>query len=266
MEIISSRQNPNIKLAHGLRTRKQRQAQGLFLVEGLHHIGSAFESEAVIEKVIYSKDLLKGEYSGQLIEKLSAANNQLIPTTPEIIEYLSDRDSPQGILLIAKSNTLSIDDINPETFSFGVAVDKPQDPGNLGSILRTLDAVGGDGLIILNGGVDVYHPASVRASMGGIFWKSIIQTSFDTFKYWAEQFGYHVYGSSAKGSKPFFEVSSYDSPTVLLLGSEREGLNEQQIKLCQELVSIPQKGHVTSLNLAAAAAILLYDMDHKRNN
>jgi TrmH family RNA methyltransferase len=144
-----------------------------------------------------------------------------------------------------------------------VALVAPQDPGNLGAILRTIDAVGASGLLLLENSVDPYHPTAVRASMGTMFWHPVVKASFTDFTAWAKEHGYHIYGSSAKGGVDYQTVSAFQRPAILLLGSEREGLTFDQAGICEQVVQLPMQGRATSLNLSVAAGILLYFMQSK---
>jgi TrmH family RNA methyltransferase len=126
--------------------------------------------------------------------------------------------------------------------------------------LRTIDAVGASGLLLLDSSVDPYHPSSVRASMGALFWYPVVTTAFDDFTRWAEQHAYYVYGTSAHGQLDYREIRSYQRPAILLLGSERAGLTDEQAARCQAVLRMPMHGRVTSLNLSVAAGVLLYAM------
>ena len=172
---------------------------------------------------------------------------------------LSNKEHPQGILAVARQNLSSLENLNPANFPWGVALVAPQDPGNLGTILRTVDAAGASGLLVLENGVDIFHPTAVRASMGAIFWKPVVYAPFADFTAWTQEYGYHVYGSSAHGdTKP--EDVNYQTPAILLMGREREGLSQAQTVMCEAVVRLPMRGKSTSLNLSVAAGILLYQM------
>jgi RNA methyltransferase, TrmH family len=136
----------------------------------------------------------------------------------------------------------------------------PQNPGNIGTVLRTIDAVGASGLLLLDSSADPYHPGAVRASLGSIFWYPMARATFADFTLWSKRHGYHLYGTSARGSVPASQVLTYNSPAILLMGSEREGLTEEQRAACQMLIRLPMKGRVTSLNLAVATGVMLYEM------
>src|SRR5262249_18429896 len=137
---------------------------------------------------------------------------------------------------------------------FGAALLSPQDPGNVGTILRTLDAVNGDVLFLLDGGVDPYHPTSVRASMGALFWKPVLQVTFDDFIEWSRTSGMERIGTSAHVPQSFRDFHP-TQPWILLLGSEQKGLAEKHLQACDVNVSLPMHGRASSLNLAVAAGI-----------
>jgi TrmH family RNA methyltransferase len=123
--------------------------------------------------------------------------------------------------------------------------------------------VGASGIILLNGGVDAYHPTAVRASMGAVFRHPVVSTSFHEFVVWAEDNDYQVIGTSAHAEQDYQETTHFAKPLVLLLGDERRGLNSEQIAVCDTLLRLPMHGRVTSLNLAVAAGIMLYDILQK---
>jgi TrmH family RNA methyltransferase len=171
------------------------------------------------------------------------------------METLADKENPQGIIAMVHQRKNQIKDVKP--FKRAMALVAPQDPGNVGTILRTLDAVGADALFLLDGGVELYHPSVVRASMGTLFWKSIIQTSFDEFVEWARKGNYQLIGASAKADVEY-QTLVPQVPWVLVLGNEQKGLSSHQTAACDVTVSLPMQGRVSSLNLAVAAGVLLY--------
>ncbi|MGD8457319.1 MAG: RNA methyltransferase [Anaerolineales bacterium] len=259
MALISSHQNPKIKQVRALSHRKQRDKQGLFLVEGIRHVGEAVDAGTELDYVLYASEVLVSDYAHSLIQRLTATGTPCFDTSIDTFAALSSKDHPQGILAVARQNLSSLEMLNPENFPWGVALVAPQDPGNLGTILRTVDAVGASGLIVLDNGVDIFHPTAVRASMGALFWKPVVYTPFKDFTAWTQENSYHVCGSSARGNtKP--EDVNYQTPAILLMGSEREGLGGTQAEICEAVVRLPMRGKSTSLNLSVAAGILLYHM------
>jgi len=258
LKLISSRSNPLARQARALRQRKARQETALFLVEGIHHVGEAVEAGWEIEILLYSPDLLTSDFARQLVDEQSRRGVRVAALTSELFAAISEKDNPQGILAVVRKRQLTLEHITPENFHFGAAVVSPQDPGNVGTILRTLDAAGADGLFLLDGGVELYHPSVVRASMGTLFWKPVIQASFDDFVQWARKNGYRLVGSSAHATTDYCNMRPATVPTILVLGSEQKGLTPEQETACDLVVSLPMRGRVSSLNLAVAAGILLY--------
>ncbi|MEX1071700.1 MAG: RNA methyltransferase [Anaerolineales bacterium] len=259
---IASKANPKIKLVRSLRDRKTRKEQGLFMVEGISHIGLAAENKAPIEFVVYSADLLDTPFAKELVEKIGSVGIETLSTSPEILASLADKDNPAGMLAVVRQQPAQLSDLMMDASAIAAAIVAPQDPGNLGSILRTIDAVGAAGLILLDGGVDPWNPSAVRAGLGAHFTKPIVQASFSDFTRWATNNSCHIYGSSAHTEKDY-KQAEYKSPAVLLLGSEREGLSPEQLAICESVVGLPMRGRVTSLNLSVAAGILLYELAAK---
>ncbi|MDO9349038.1 MAG: RNA methyltransferase [Anaerolineales bacterium] len=255
---ISSRSNTLVKQARALRQRKERQETGLFLIEGIHHVGEAAEAGWEIETLLYAPQLLTSDFAQGLVEEQSQAGLRCQPLTADLFAWLADKENPQGILAIARQRHLTLGHLTAQNFSWGAAAVAPQDPGNVGSILRTIDAVGADGLFLLDGGVDPYHPSAVRASMGALFWKPVVQASFDDFVIWARKNGCHLVGSSSHTAADYRDVKRANVPTILVLGSEQKGLTPEQAASCDLVVSMPMRGRASSLNLAVAAGVLLY--------
>lgn len=252
--LITSLSNPLIKQVRSLRQKKARVESGLFLVEGIHHVGEAIEAGWEVEAVLYASDVLTSAFAHDLITRLSFSPQ---PVTQQVMESITDKENPQGILAIVHQKKTQLKDLKP--VARAVALVSPQDPGNVGTILRTMDAVGVDALFLLNGGVELYHPTVVRASMGTMFWKPIIQTSFDDFAQWAHGLGYQLIGTSAH-SEVDYQTLVLDTPWILVLGNEQKGLFPEQVAACDTTVSLPMRGRVSSLNLSVAAGVLLYQL------
>jgi TrmH family RNA methyltransferase len=235
-----------------LRQKKVRNESGLFLVEGIHHVGEAVEAGWEVETILYASGVLTSPFAHDLISRFSF-NPQ--PVTPQVMETLADKENPQGILAVVRQKKRQLKELKP--FKRAVALVSPQDPGNVGTILRTMDAVGADALFLLDGGVELYHPTVVRASMGTIFWLPVVQTGFDEFADWARKGKYQLIGTSAKADVDY-QTLVPQIPWVLVLGNEQKGLSSSQITVCDVTVSLSMQGRVSSLNLAVAAGVLLY--------
>src|SRR5688572_4474033 len=172
--LITSLSNPLIKQARALRQKKARLDSGSFLVEGIHHVGEAVNAGWHVESLFFAPDVLTSNFARDLISRLETKPQ---PVSVQVMESLSDKDNPQGIFAVVRQKKTQLKQL--KRLECAAAIVSPQDPGNVGTILRTLDAVGADALFLLDGGVELYHPTIVRASMGTIFWKPVIQTSFD---------------------------------------------------------------------------------------
>jgi RNA methyltransferase, TrmH family len=270
MTTLVSRNNPKIKQIHHLLSqRKQREASGLFVVEGIWHVGEACAAQAGVEYICYAPELLTSDFAKRLIQEQSKLGVACIAVSKDVFASLAIKDNPQGILAVVHRTHLGLEDLSCEDFKLGVALVAPQDPGNIGSILRTVDAVGASGLLLLDDpsnnqfSADPYNPQAVRASMGVIFWYPVIHTTFEKFTEWVRGHGYHIYGTSAHASLDYRSVKQYERPLILLMGSEREGLTPSQSAICELMVRIPMQGRVTSLNLSVATGVMLYSIVNK---
>lgn len=256
-ELIVSRSNPIVKQARSLRQRKARAESGLFLVEGIHHVGEVVEAGWGVRSVLYAPELLTSDFAKNLIRRLESKQIRVQAVSSSVMESLADKDNPQGILALVSQRIQSMAALSSADVFSAVALVSPQDPGNVGSILRAMDAVGADALFLLDGGVDVYHPSVVRASMGALFWKPVISGTFDEFAAWAKQNHIQLIGTSARADKDY-RAAKPSKPWALVLGSEQKGLAPARLAACDLTVSLPMRGRASSLNLSVAAGVLLY--------
>ena len=262
--IITSLGNPLIKQARALRQKKGRTESGLFLVEGIQPIGEAVSAGWAVESLLYAPDLLTSEFARDLVARPFIKSQ---PVSSQVMDSLTDKENPQGILAIVRQRKLGLDSFPmaeaSRTRAQCVALVSPQDPGNVGTILRTMDAVGADVLFLLDsadgarGSVELYHPTVIRSSMGTLFWKPVIQASFSEFAEWVRRGHYQLIGTSAHGDMEY-QTFIPKTPWILMLGNEQKGLSDEQTRFCDVTVSLPMKGRVSSLNLAVAAGVLLY--------
>ena len=256
MDLITSLANPLVKHARALRQKKTRTETGLFLVEGIHHVGEAIEADWKIESVLYAPDLLTSSFARELISRLKIPPQ---PVSVSVMESLADKENPQGIIALVHSRHTQLSEI--KTFSRAVALVSPQDPGNVGTILRTMDAVDADVLFLLEGGVELLHPSVIRASMGTLFWKPVVQSSFDEFIIWARKNDCQLIGTSAKADVDYHTLVP-QLPWALVLGNEQKGLTHDQTAACDVTISLPMRGRVSSLNLSVETGVLLYQFAH----
>ena len=240
-----------------MRQKKGRDATGLFLVEGIAHVGAALDANATIEYICYAPDSLTSDYGKQLVAQAAECHIPCLAVSDEVFDSISDKDNPSGLLAIVRKPTSNLQSLISNSLSWHIALLSPQDPGNIGAILRTMDAVNATGLILLDGGADPYHPSAVRASIGALFYKPVMAATFSEFVAWAKGHNYNIIGASAKASTDY-RTAEYKRPLILLLGSEQKGLSSEQMAACDQLIQLPMEGKVSSLNLAVAAGVMMY--------
>jgi TrmH family RNA methyltransferase len=259
---ISSSANPRIKQIRALRQRSERERSGLFFIEGIRLVAEALQTGAPVEWLVVAPTLLRSEFARSLIAEQAARGTAILEVTAEVFKSLSLKEGPQGLAAVVHQRWEELEQLRLGATSLWVALDAAQDPGNIGTILRTADAVGADGVILLGHCADPYDPAALRASMGAIFAQRLIKASFTDFAHWKRQHGYQVVGTSGAATHEYRSVR-YPFPLVLLMGSEREGLTPEQQAICDLMVSIPMVGRSDSLNLAVATAVVLYEILHQ---
>jgi TrmH family RNA methyltransferase len=199
-----------------------------------------------------------------MIERESLSGLACHDVAADVFESISDKENPSGIVAIVHKPKTSLQSLIFNPSSLFVALIAPQDPGNIGTILRTMDAVNASGLILVDGGTDAYHPTAVRASMGAVFTQKIVAATFNELGDWAKTNQCRIVGTSAKAEDEY-RNGKYSFPLILLLGNEQKGLSEEHLAICHPTVKLPMMGKVSSLNLAVAAGILLYEViKHER--
>jgi TrmH family RNA methyltransferase len=257
--VISSRSNAIVKEIRFLRQRKAREATGTYLMEGIRLVAEAVRCRATIELIISAPDLLTSEVAR---ETVSAAEQRGVPVlriTPDVFGSISLKEGPQGIAALVRQRWEALDDVDPDGTLCWIVLDEVADPGNLGTILRTGDAVGAAGVILLGATTDPYDPASVRASMGAILSQRMVRAGMADLEPWKRRGVWRIVGTSDAADTEYTAVS-YEPPLALLMGSERHGLTADARALCDAVVRIPMVGHSDSLNLAVAAGVMLYEI------
>jgi TrmH family RNA methyltransferase len=255
MDVVKSLSNPLVKQIRALRQKKVRVRSGTFLVEGVHHVGEALEAGWEVQTIVHAPELLSSAFGKKLLLRAPGSNIHVQSVSARVMESLADKENPQGLLAVLRQRKFQFSDLR--SVQRAVALISPQDPGNVGTILRTMDAVKADAMFLLDGGVELFHPGVVRSSMGSLFWKPVVQCNFDEFRQWARKGAYQLIGSSVHGEVDYRTLVPR-IPWVLVLGSEQKGLTKQQAAAMDVVVSLPMQGRVSSLNLAVAAGIFLY--------
>ncbi|MRR29537.1 RNA methyltransferase [bacterium] len=260
---ITSLSNARVKQIRKLRDRKERQETGLFYIEGLRIVTEAVQKNAPIELLITAPELLTSEFGQELAISQVKRGVQVLELSAEVFKGLALKDGPQGMAAVVRQNWLPLARITPTIGEDWVALHEVADPGNLGTILRTHDAVAGAGVILLDHCTDPYDPTSIRASMGAIFSQRIVKTTYEDFAEWKKASGMALVGTSDKAESDY-HAYKYPTPLTLLMGSERQGLSDDLWKLCDGVVSIPMIGSSDSLNLSVATGVVLYEIFNQR--
>ncbi len=256
--MISSSSNEVVKLARSLQHRKAREETGLVYVEGLRPFVESLDLANDLETVLYAPSLLNYDMS-RIVEQCRSYGVRTLEVAETILEGLSTRDKPDGLAAIVRQRWISLDDLQPSEDDFcWIALHSIREPRNIGAILRVTDAVGAAGLILLDDSADPYSPFAVRASTGAVFSQRLVRAAFPAFRRWLQVHDCPCIGTSPDADTDYIELG-YPRPMVLLMGSERAGLSEEQMSVCDALVRIPMNGHVESLNVAVTTGIVLYE-------
>lgn len=261
--MITSFSNPLVKRIKRLRQRKYRLEEGAFFIEGLRVVLTAVEQRAPIETILYAPDLLTSEIGRQVVERQQEQGGNCVALDAAVFASISERDNPTGIAAIVQIAWRELDSLPVGEQAIYVAVEDTADPGNLGTILRTIDAAGAAGLIVVGQSTDPFHPTAVKASMGTLFTVPISRTAdMGTVLDWARNGGLQTIATSAKATQLYW-AADYRFPVLLLMGSEREGLGEAVLAAADLAVTIPMYGSASSLNVAVATSLLLYELRRK---
>lgn len=265
---ISSMQNPKIKQIKKLSKKNVRDEKKEFIVEGYRETLRASESSFAIKECYYSPKHFLGSNEDELLSKLRNNGTYLYELTRAVFESISYRDRPDGILCVAESQIMGID----EAESHLVKTHKPlcliaesiEKPGNLGSILRSCDAAGVDIVFVCDSVTDIFNPNVVRSSVGTLFTSKICVASSRDIKDLMKKHGITILSASPDGSEVYTGVSM-ESGVAIVVGSEQYGLSRMWTIECDMLVSIPMLGAADSLNVANATTLLLYEAVRQRS-
>lgn len=256
-DMITSQQNQLVKEIKRLNQRKYRKREKAFFADGIQGVLSGVEAGAPVKALIWCEALLKSEKGLALVARHQGG---IYAVSEDIYRSVSNRENPVGLAAIFEFESLGIDGLVAETDGLYLALYEVGDPGNLGTILRTADAVGALGVILIGNCVEVTHPSVVKASMGTIFSMPIIALDeFDTLWGWTKSHRFQLVGTTAKTDLRFDAVD-YENRTVLLMGSEKFGLDQDSLENCDFVVSIPMRGKSSSLNLGVSIGIIAYEI------
>lgn len=264
-EFITSSQNKFIKLAASLKQKKYRDELSLFIIEGVRLVEEAAKSSWQVATCIYTAEALLQERVQGVVADLQSKNCRMIQVSTSIYDKITDTKEPQGIMAIVEKYTYHLEELLiRENKPFLVVLDELQDPGNVGTIIRTAAAAGCTGVILTKGCADVFAAKAVRSSMGSIFQIPIFEGlhTSEIISY-LKQHRVDLLATSLESSNVYFKVD-FTKSIAVVFGNEGNGVSQALLQHAKDRLYIPLLGHVESLNVAASAAVILYEVVRQR--
>jgi TrmH family RNA methyltransferase len=260
---ITGFSNPTVKFLRSLRDKKHRKREGRFLAEGLRLLTDARESGRRPEMLVMTDVRDEHPLLGALIADVEAAGGEVVETSAEILSKITGKDNPQAVLGVFAEFDTGLRSLDRSAAPIWLVAQALRDPGNLGTMLRTGDAVGAGGLILIDDCADPFSAEAVRASMGAVFTQRIAQAPWGEFIAWlregAHQHRGQLVAASLRDGVPY-RGAPYRAPCFVLVGNESRGLPEDYEAACDLRVTIPMRGRADSLNAAIAGAVLAYEV------
>jgi TrmH family RNA methyltransferase len=253
-EEITSFQNPLVKKVRSLKHKKYRKREGVFWAEGVRNTLEAIDNGWDIELLVYAPAMLRSNLAR---ERIATSDLRKVAVAERVFERIALSELPQGLGAIVRLPERSLNDIPVEPETFIVVLENPQDRGNVGAVVRTVDAAGGRGVVLVGQAVDPYDPEALRTSMGAIFAVPIVNCDADEFLAWSRAKGLYLMGTSARAESEFRQLD-YPRPLGLIFGNERQGLSDQLQNAVDIMAHIPILGRANSLNLGASVAVMAF--------
>jgi TrmH family RNA methyltransferase len=256
---ITGFSNPTVKYLRSLRDKKHRRREGKFLAEGLRLLTDARECGRIPEMLVMAETREEHALLGALEQAVEQAGGEIVETTPEILAKITGKDNPQAVAGVFAEFDTSLDALDRNVAPIWLVAQALRDPGNLGTMLRTGDAVGAGGLILIDDCADPFSVEAVRASMGAIFTQQVAQARWEEFLPWLGKGPGQLVAASLRDAVPY-RGAPYAAPCFILIGNESRGLPEEYERACDLRVTMPMRGRADSLNAAMAGAVLAYEV------
>jgi TrmH family RNA methyltransferase len=256
---VTSLANPLVKEIRGLALPKNRKASGLFVAEGLKLVADAAEAGWTVRTLAYAAAVRGQPLVARLARETHARGGTVIEASEAVLAKISRRDNPQTVIGVFEQRLTPLSALKPKPSDVWVALEGIRDPGNLGTIVRTADAVGAAGIILIGETVDPFSTEAVRATMGSVFAVPLIRASRADFVKFTTHWPGTIAGTHLAGMVDYRE-GEYHRPTLLLMGTEQSGLTAETAATANLLVKIPMAGKADSLNLAVATAVMLFEI------
>lgn len=260
VKTVTSVSNPVIKDIKALvAQRKRRKEAGLFVAEGLKLVTDAMEAGWPVRTLVFGAEVRDQAMVAQAAATARARGALILDVNRAVLSSITRRDNPQMVVGVFEQQWFDAARIDPARQPLWIGLDTIRDPGNLGTIIRTADAVAADGVMLIGDTTDPFAVEAVRATMGSIFHVPIARMSREDFLKWRAKWPGAVVGTHLEGAVDY-RKADYAEPVFLLMGTEQSGLPEMMTAACSQLVRIPQAGKADSLNLAVATAVMLYEI------
>lgn len=261
---VTSLANPLVKDIKALALKKFRDQQNAFMAEGLKLVIDALDLGWQIRTLVFAKAGLGNAAVEKAAARTVANGGTVLEVSEKVLSAITRRDNPQMVVGVFTQKYLALKDIRPKDGPGGgdvwVALDRVRDPGNLGTVIRTVDAVGARGVIVVGDTTDPFSVETVRATMGSVFAVPVAKASAEAFLAWRKSFPGLVAGTHLKGAVDYRSVDFGNRPVLLMMGNEQQGLPEDLAASCDRLLRIPQAGRADSLNLAVATGVMLFEI------
>jgi TrmH family RNA methyltransferase len=257
---VTSLANPLVKDIKALAQKKFRDQQNAFMAEGLKLVIDALDLGWTIKTLIFAKSALGNAAVEKVAARTVASGGDVLEVSEKVLTAITRRDNPQAVVGVFSQRFVPLKDVRPKGNDVWVALDRVRDPGNLGTVIRTVDAVGAKGIILVGETTDPFSLETVRATMGSIFAVPVAKTNPEAFLAWRKDFAGTVAGTHLKGAVDYRSVDFGNRPVVLMMGNEQQGLPDNLADACDKLLRIPQAGRADSLNLAVATGVMLFEI------
>lgn len=257
---VTSLANPLIKDIKALAQKKFRDQQNAFMAEGLKLVIDALDLGWSIRTLVFAKAGRGNAAVEKVAARTVAAGGTVLEVSEKVLVAITRRDNPQMVVGVFQQKLLPLRDIRAHDGDVWVALDRVRDPGNLGTVIRTVDAVGAKGVILVGETTDPFSVETVRATMGSIFAVPVTKATPEAFLAWRNSFSGLVVGTHLKGAVDYRSVDFSRGPVLLMMGNEQQGLPDNLAESCDRLLRIPQAGRADSLNLAVATGVMLFEI------
>jgi RNA methyltransferase, TrmH family len=263
-EIITSVYNPRVKNVEGLREKKARDSRRLMLIDGYRAVSLALNNQIPLKELFYCEKFFKSREEKVLIERAEKNGAKIFCLNEKVFARVAYGDNPEGILAVAGQVKKDLADLPLGKSALYLVLESLEKPGNLGAILRTADAAAVCGIIVCDSRTDIYNPNVIRSSLGAFFTIPVVESSVTAALTWLKEQRIKILTTTLQAKLEYTRID-YADPCAIVLGSEDKGVSSAWLDAADFKVKIPMQGQVDSLNVATAAAIILYEALRQKN-